>query len=91
MSDPGRQQFLWPTPGLPRDPDNAGAFKPPAPGQADPVAEPFCLVYMRVEEVDHLHLAKSTRRVYRRVPAGGAGGADAAGGVDGWTEENVNP
>lgn len=79
MSDPGRQQFLWPEPGLPRpEGEDAALFGKPAPGKDDPVADPFCLCVLDVHEVDLLCLKTNERRSYKR---------------DGetWTESFVNP
>lgn len=92
MSDPGRQQFLWPAPGLPRgtgeegEAEDPALFKPPPPGKDDPVAASFCLCILEVEQTDLLSLAANTRRAFRRR-AGGEG--DAGAGV--WEEANVNP
>lgn len=82
MSDPGRQQFLWPHPGEPRGED-ASVFKPEPPTGEDPVVDTFCLVCLTVEEVDHLSLAKNVRHRYVRGEGSEAGEA--------WQVQNVNP
>lgn len=95
MSDPGRQQFTWPTPGLPRglplgpgtEEEGGGEkqeFSAAAPSKDDPVADPFCLCCIHVEEVDHLDLKKNERWRYVAVTSGGEGDIS-------WIEENVNP
>jgi len=69
MSDPGRQQFLWPHPLEPRAAggEDAGLFQPPAPTKDDPVADTFCLCYITVSNVDHLCLKTNERWVYSRT------------------------
>ena len=82
MSDPGRQQFTWPHPGLPRatgeESDQAFAEAPPS--KDDPVADPFCLCFIEVEEVDLLDLKTNRRRSFNKASEGGE-----------WQETNVNP
>ena len=99
MSDGGRQQFLWPHPGLPRDVDGEGEgeggssgaeadtalFNPPAPSKDDPVADAFCLCVVEVQEVDLLCLKSNRRRAFRRE------GGEGEGAQGGWTETAVNP
>jgi hypothetical protein len=68
MSDPGRQQFLWPHPLEPRA--SGELFQPPAPTKDDPVADTFCLCYMNVSNVDHLCLKTNERWVYSRTDDG---------------------
>ncbi|PSC70073.1 pyridoxamine 5 -phosphate oxidase isoform B [Micractinium conductrix] len=80
MSDPGRQQFMWPQPGEPRGGDDS-IFKPEPPSADSPVLDAFCLVCLAVEEVDHIQLAKNLRHRYLR---GGGGGGE-------WASQNVNP
>ena len=48
MSDNGRQQFLWPHPGVPRpdDPESDELFEVPAPSAEDSVGENFCLLVL---------------------------------------------
>ncbi len=89
MSDPGRQQFTWPTPGLPRatGEEDADAFSTAPPSQSDPVADPFCLCFVEVEAVDFVDLKSNRRRTFLRT-GGGMGGEAAAGK---WTESEVNP
>ena len=88
MSDNGRQQFLWPHPGVPRpdDVESDALFEVPAPSAEDPVGENFCLLVLEPEVVDHLSLKQNKRWRYRKDKAegGGEGGA-------GWTEEYLNP
>lgn len=81
MSDPGRQQFLWPYPGLVRpETEDDALFKPTPPGQEDPVADSFCLCIVDVEEVDHLQLKTNERRLYKLKEDG-----------ETWDETYVNP
>jgi pyridoxamine 5'-phosphate oxidase len=54
MSDNGRIQFVWPTPGADRSTDPQ-AFAPPAPDQKQP-SENFCLLLLIPLAVDHLEL-----------------------------------
>ncbi|GAB4815297.1 hypothetical protein N2152v2_002343 [Parachlorella kessleri] len=83
MSDPGRQQFGWPQPGLDRGEDDS-IFKPQAPTADDPVTDTFCLVFMDVEGVDHLELAANQRHVYSKQQGGRGSEAE-------WVIRNVNP
>ena len=84
ISDNGRQQFLWPHPGVPRpdDPESDELFDVPAPSAEEPVGENFCLLVLEPDVVDHLSLKQNKRWRYRK--GGGEGGA-------GWTEEYLNP
>jgi pyridoxamine 5'-phosphate oxidase len=54
MSDSGRIQFAWPTPGADRstDPD---AFAPPQPDAHQPL-DNFCLLLLAPRRIDHLEL-----------------------------------
>lgn len=83
LSDPGRLQF-GPQAGEPRAPDST--FQQPAPSADDPVSENFCLVFMDVEEVDHVQLTVNERHVFRRRQPGAGDNADY-----GWEAANVNP
>ena len=59
---------------------------PPQPPPRDsPAAEAFCLVYLEVEEADHLSLVTNERERFTRAAA-----ADGSGG-GGWRVERVNP
>lgn len=71
MSDAGRSQFAWPTPGIPRpDPNDKSLFDGPAPpADADPVPA-FCLLLLRPDHVDHLCLRGNHRTEHRLVPDG---------------------
>ena len=81
MSDPGRQQFTWPTPGIPRLEENGEASQPPmALGKDDPVADPFCLCFMDVSAVDHLELKSNVRRKF-----------SFDGDSNTWLQTEVNP
>lgn len=82
MSDPGRQQFTWPHPGLPRatGEEDEAAFAEAPPSKDEPVADPFCLCFIEVEEVDLLDLKSNQRRTFRRGEQGGE-----------WEETSVNP
>lgn len=65
MSDPGRQQFLWPSPGVVRKGDAADEAQYNAvdlPTKDDPVAPAFCLCCLEVDRVSLLSL-KSNERV----------------------------
>jgi len=86
MSDPGRQQFLWPHPGLPRtegEDDDDDVFKPQDFGldKDSPVSDAFCLCYIDVAEVDYISLKSNHRRTYARP-----GNNEKV-----WTEAFVNP
>lgn len=80
MSDHGRQQFTWPQGGEPRA--AVAAFSAPPPPADGPPADAFCLVYMDVDEVDHVLLRSNERLVYRRQGSGGGGD---------WSVASVNP
>lgn len=88
MSDPGRQQFLWPHPGLPRIVDDINdssdaqghSFDAAPPSKDDPVANPFCLCIVDVTEVDHLNLKSNERRRWTLET-----------NSQEWVEEYVNP
>lgn len=86
MSDPGRQQFMWPAPGLPKGLDEneeapSLGKDDPAPGKDDAVADPFCLCFMEVSAVDHLELKSNVRRKFSL--------GDSA--ANSWLETEVNP
>ena len=83
MGPGGRAQFAWPVPGFPRlDDENPDAFDIPEDLTSDPktVLENFCLVVMRVDEVDHLSLRKNRRWHHTRKGDG-----------DEWESVEVNP
>lgn len=69
MSDPGRQQFLWPTPGVPRtaEQDESEYNAKDHPQKDAPVAPNFCLCCVYVVHVDHLNLKTNERRVHTRA------------------------
>ncbi|WPT16536.1 Pyridoxine/pyridoxamine 5'-phosphate oxidase 2 [Picochlorum sp. SENEW3] len=68
MSDPGRQQFLWPTPGVPRTGQDESQYDTKDHPQKDaPVAPHFCLCCVYVTHVDHLNLKTNERRVHARA------------------------
>lgn len=81
MSDPGRQQFTWPFPGIPRpDEDDEALFGIPPPTIDDPVSDTFCLVVVDVCEVDHLSLKTNKRQRFVLEED------DAS-----WLQQEVNP
>ncbi|GMH34308.1 hypothetical protein BSKO_02142 [Bryopsis sp. KO-2023] len=80
MSSGGQEQFLWPTPGKPRQ-GVRDLVQGPVPGDQDPPPETFCLVVMDVEEVDHLQLKGNRRHRYWKS-------TQIEGG---WEEEETNP
>lgn len=82
MSDPARQQFGWPEPGLPREEDE-GAFSRPVPGPQEAPLDTFCLVVLKVDEVERLMLKTNMRFLYRKLQQGEAAAA--------WSEESINP
>jgi len=85
MSDPGRQQFTWPFPGIPRpdeDKDDKALFGIPAPTFDDPVSDTFCLVVVDVCEVDHLSLKTNKRQRFEKK-------VDEE--EDKWLQHEVNP
>ena len=89
MSPAGRAQFAWPTPGFPQLEE--GAVRPGTNKQTFDVPEDvvadgsdandnFCLVVMRVEEVDHLSLRSNRRFTHVKVKETGE-----------WVTTEVNP
>ena len=79
MSDPGRQQFLWPSPGAARTGDNESQYDArQMPKKDDPVAPSFCLCCLEIERVSLLSL-KSNERV------------DFTRGDGTWQASRVNP
>jgi pyridoxamine 5'-phosphate oxidase len=62
MSDSGRVQFDWGTPGADRSEDPA-AFNPPQPDEYQP-SENFCLLLLDVTEVTHLELRGDPQSCY---------------------------
>ncbi|GLC37496.1 hypothetical protein PLESTB_001753700 [Pleodorina starrii] len=83
MSDGGRQQFGWPQPGRPRAAEDPEAWNQPAPGSQDPPLDTFCLVVLRVEEVEQLLLRSNERFRYSRDVK--------QDGSMAWAEESINP
>ena len=82
MSDPGRQQFLWPHPGLERSGMDEEQYRTKEyPGKDSPVAPDFCLCCVHVLRVDHLSLKTNERFEYSR---------DATQ-YSSWTTARVNP
>lgn len=62
MSDSGRIQFNWETPGADRSPDPQ-AFNPPPPDPLQPSVN-FCLLLLRVDTVKHLELRGEPQNCY---------------------------
>ncbi|WOD39854.1 Npun_F5749 family FMN-dependent PPOX-type flavoprotein [Nodosilinea sp. E11] len=77
LSDNARQQFYWPHPAQPREPE--ADFAPRDAGETPPAE--FCLVLLTPERVDHLELRgdPQTRTIYTRHP------------VETWQVDAVNP
>jgi hypothetical protein len=92
MSDPGRQQFTWPFPGIPRatGEEDEAAFKAAPPSKDDPVADPFCLCFIEVEEVDLLNLKSNERKKFVVCTDGEKEKRGIETAVE-WIETNVNP
>lgn len=62
MSDPGRQQFLWPHPGIERLGLDEEQYKTKQyPGKDSPVSPEFCLCCVHAQQVDHLNLKGNER------------------------------
>lgn len=83
MSDPGRTQFAWPEPGLPRpEASDTDPYDLPAPPADAPPLETFSLVVLEPHEVDYLSLKGNIRKSFVRSdsPDGGA-----------WSATEVNP
>jgi PPOX class probable FMN-dependent enzyme len=94
MSDPGRQQFTWPFPGFPRatGEEDEAAFNGSPPSKDDPVADPFCLCFIQVEEVDLLNLKSNERKKFVIKPGNEEiGESRGIERVVEWIESNVNP
>ncbi|GLI67831.1 hypothetical protein VaNZ11_012113 [Volvox africanus] len=83
MSESGRQQFGWPHPGRPRAAEDPKAWNNPAPGSQDPPLDTFCLVVLRVDEVEQLLLRSNERFRYTH--------AIKEDGSLAWAEESINP
>ncbi len=67
MSDPGRQQFLWPTPGEVRGGDDEAQYNTTQmPTKDDPVAPAFCLCCLEVDRVSLLSLRSNERWDFSR-------------------------
>lgn len=82
MSPASRAAFYGPAPGAPV-PTGASELQqplsaPPADAEQDVPPEPFALLLLHVDKVDHLVLREATRRVWRRVN-------------DGWESVDVFP
>jgi len=92
LSVPARGQFAWPQPGLVRDDSphgnaefDIGEERVPD----DTPLDPFCLVVLDVDQVDHLHLKTNKRFRYRALlPPPEEEGGDSSGS---WAMEYVNP
>lgn len=72
MSDPGRQQFLWPEPGVARTGDGNGEAQynvdaAGLPTKDDPVAPAFCLCCVEVDRVSLLSLKSNERVDFEKV------------------------
>eukprot|EP00877_Chromochloris_zofingiensis_P008741 jgi/Chrzof1/411/Cz01g14250.t1 len=89
MSDAGRSQFLWPQPCQPRIPDNEHLFTQPAPESAGEPVPNFCIMVMKVFEVDHVELFTNKRTVFKLHSAPGKGNDSKP--LQQWTTEEVNP
>ncbi len=63
MSDSGRVQFDWATPGADRSTDPA-SFNPPQPDEREPL-DNFCLLLLKPTAVDHLELRGEPQSRYR--------------------------
>ena len=71
MSDPGRQQFLWPHPGRVRSGDDEGQYTAERlPGKDDPVAPAFCLCCLEADRVSILSLKSNERTDFRYMEDG---------------------
>lgn len=82
MSDPGRQQFLWPHPGLERSgADEEQYTTKKYPGKDSPVAPDFCLCCVHALRVDHLSLKSNERFEYSRTDIS----------EHAWSSARVNP
>lgn len=81
MSDPGRQQFFWPHPGLERSGDEEPYTTKEYPGKDSPVSPEFCLCCVHTLRVDHLNLKANERFEYSRHNISD----------NSWTKIRVNP
>eukprot|EP01025_Chloroclados_australasicus_P026996 TRINITY_DN26794_c0_g4_i1.p2 TRINITY_DN26794_c0_g4~~TRINITY_DN26794_c0_g4_i1.p2 ORF type:complete len:194 (-),score=14.78 TRINITY_DN26794_c0_g4_i1:187-768(-) len=66
ISENARKQFLWPHPGLPREPNDEDKYDPPALPQNSNVVHDFCLVVMEPQDVDHVLLFTNQRFQYSK-------------------------
>ena len=67
MSDPGRQQFLWPSPGQARTGHDEAQYNAvQTPTKDDPVAPAFCLCCLEVDRVSKLSLRSNERMDFSR-------------------------
>jgi hypothetical protein len=78
MSDGGRIQFNWATPGADRSPD-PNAFNQPQPDTRQPL-DNFCLLLLIPSAVDHLELRGEPQNRYIYELSG-----------DEWVVRQVNP
>ena len=78
MSDSGRIQFDWATPGADKTGDPA-AFNPPQPDSLEPLAN-FCLLLLNTRLVDHLELRGETQSRCRYELVAGE-----------WVMRSINP
>ena len=78
LSDGGRIQFAWATPGANRSQDPA-AFDPPSPDPQQPLAN-FCLLLLVPIAVDHLELRGEPQNRYSYELVGGE-----------WVVRSINP
>ena len=94
MSDPGRQQFLWPNPGHVRTGNDEDQFnKQDLPGKDAPVAPEFCLCCVHIVRVDHLSL-KNNERVEHISEYNGMRAADILDSRHSsarWQTRRINP
>ncbi|MEW5319975.1 MAG: hypothetical protein WDW38_011083 [Sanguina aurantia] len=83
ISATGREQFSWPDPGLPRNQDRSEYDISMTEEESAIAAKEFCLMVLKVTEVDYLLLKGNTRHVF-----------DIISGPEGtleWQETDVNP
>lgn len=78
LSDHGRIQFAWATPGADRS-EELDAFNPPQPDAGQPLAN-FCLLLLNPMTVDHLELQGEPQHRYSYELVAGE-----------WTRRSINP
>lgn len=90
LSDNAKVQFLWPFPKHPSPPDqDPSVFTPELPTAGSGPPDTFCLLLMRVEEVDHLELKPNPQQRTTHSRKGeGAGEGEEEGE---WKVTKVNP